>query len=101
VVIVSHGTTVATNAVLERRGAKTALITTKGFRDVLELRRIRAPQIYDLFFDKPPIIIDRHLRFELTERVTSTGQVLAPVNEKELKCIRDVLVREDVESVAV
>jgi N-methylhydantoinase A/oxoprolinase/acetone carboxylase beta subunit len=50
---VAHGTTVATNAVLEHRGAKTALITTRGFRDVLELRRIRAPQMYDLFFDKP------------------------------------------------
>ncbi|HJO28640.1 MAG TPA: hydantoinase/oxoprolinase N-terminal domain-containing protein, partial [Candidatus Poseidoniia archaeon] len=50
--IVNHGTTVATNAVLERCGARTALITTKGFRDVLELRRIRAPQIYDLFFVK-------------------------------------------------
>ena len=50
---IAHGTTVATNAVLEQRGAKTALVTTKGFRDVLELRRIRAPQMYDLFFDKP------------------------------------------------
>jgi N-methylhydantoinase A len=50
---VAHGTTVATNAVLERRGARTALITTRGFRDVLELRRIRSPQMYDLFFEKP------------------------------------------------
>src|SRR5438105_307957 len=51
---VVHGTTVATNAVLEHRGARTALVTTRGFRDVLELRRVRAPQIYDLFFQKPP-----------------------------------------------
>src|SRR5262249_54235285 len=50
---VAHATTVATNAVLEHRGARTALITTRGFRDVLELRRIRAPQMYDLFFEKP------------------------------------------------
>src|SRR5258706_383009 len=56
---VAHGTTVATNAVLEHRGARTALVTTRGFRDVLELRRIRAPQIYDLFFQKPKVLIDR------------------------------------------
>ena len=73
---VAHGTTVATNAVLERRGAKTALITTKGFRDVLELRRIRAPQMYDLFFEKPQALVERYLRFELTERISASGEVL-------------------------
>src|SRR5262245_9789723 len=67
---VVHGTTVATNAVLEHRGARTGLITTRGFRDVLEIRRIRAPQIYDLFFQKPAAIVDRHLRLELTERMS-------------------------------
>src|SRR5262252_8989589 len=70
---VAHGTTVATNAVLEHRGARTALITTRGFRDVLELRRVRAPQIYDLFFEKPKPLIERRLRFELTERITAAG----------------------------
>src|SRR5262245_45057714 len=54
---VAHATTVATNAVLEHRGAKTALITTRGFRDVLELRRIRAPQMYNLFFEKPKPLV--------------------------------------------
>ncbi len=98
---VNHGTTVATNAVLERRGARTALITTAGFRDVLELRRIRAPQIYDLFFQKPPIIVDRYLRLELHERVTADGTVLAPVSEPELATIVETLRRESVESVAV
>ncbi len=73
---IAHGTTVATNAVLEHRGAKTALITTKGFRDVLELRRIRAPQMYDLFFEKPKELVERYLRFELTERISATGEVL-------------------------
>src|SRR6202790_2599099 len=58
---VAHGTTVATNAVLERRGARTALVTTRGFRDVLELRRIRSPQMYDLFFEKPKELVERHL----------------------------------------
>ncbi len=99
--LVSHGTTVATNAVLEGRGARTALITTAGFRDVLELRRIRAPQLYDLFFTKPPALIERRLRFELGERVTASGEVLRGVQEEELERIAAALVRERVESVAV
>src|SRR5262245_51086285 len=73
---VAHGTTVATNAVLEHQGARTALITTQGFRDVLELRRIRAPQIYDLFFEKPAPLVERALRFELPERISAAGEVL-------------------------
>ena len=98
---VNHGTTVATNAVLERRGARTALITTRGFRDVLELRRVRAPQIYDLFFDKPPIIVDRYLRLELNERVAADGTVLAPVSHDDLESIVAKLKHESVEAVAV
>ncbi len=98
---VAHGTTVATNAVLEKRGAKTALITTKGFRDVLELRRIRAPQMYDLFFDKPQTLVDRYLRFELTERISASGEVLTPISESELWRLKEELEKEAVESVAV
>ena len=98
---VAHGTTVATNAVLENRGAKTALITTKGFRDVLELRRIRAPQIYDLFFEKPKILVERSLRFELTERISAAGEVLIPLDEAELWQLKERLVEESVESIAV
>lgn len=98
---VAHGTTVATNAVLEKRGAKTALITTKGFRDVLELRRIRAPQMYDLFFEKPEALVDRYLRFELTERISASGEVLTPLSESELWRLKEELEKEAVESVAV
>ena len=98
---VAHGTTVATNAVLEHRGARTALVTTKGFRDVLELRRIRAPQLYDLFWDKPPSLVDRYLRFEITERLSATGAVLAPIQDAELAQLVEKLQREQVESVAV
>ena len=98
---VSHGTTVATNAVLERRGARTALITTRGFRDVLELRRVRAPQMYDLFFDKPEPIVERHLRLEVTERIAADGEVLTPLDMADLEAARDVLEREQVASVAV
>ena len=98
---VAHGTTVATNAVLEKRGAKTALITTKGFRDVLELRRIRAPQMYDLFFEKPEALVERYLRFELTERISASGEVLTPLSESELWQLKEELEKEEVESVAV
>ena len=98
---ISHGTTVATNAVLERRGAVTALITTRGFRDVLELRRIRAPQIYDLFFSKPPPLIERSLRLEISERMSADGDVLVPLKESELPELVEKLQEEGVESVAV
>ena len=101
VVEVSHGTTVATNAVLEHRGSRTALITTKGFRDVLELRRIRAPQMYDLFFEKPKELVERHLRFEVAERLSATGEILTPLDESGLRDVAEKLKRERIESVAV
>jgi len=101
VTAVCHGTTVATNAVLENRGAKTALITTRGFRDVLEMRRMRAPQLYDLFFVKPPAMVDRYLRFEVGERLSAYGEVLSPLDVAELDPIIEQLTAENVESVAI
>ena len=98
---VVHGTTVATNAVLEQRGALTALVTTRGFRDVLELRRIRAPQMYDLFFEKPPELVERFLRFEISERLSAQGEVLTPLDPDELTTLTQRLKQEKVESVAV
>ena len=98
---VAHGTTVATNAVLEHRGARTALITTRGFRDVLELRRVRAPQLYDLFFDKPRPLIERRLRLEVDERVAADGEVLVSLEERELERLAERLEAEGVEAVAV
>lgn len=98
---VTHGTTVATNAILERRGALTGLITTKGFRDVLELRRIRAPQLYNLFFDKPKELVERYLRFELNERISAKGEELISVNVAELSQLKDHLKTTGVESIAI
>jgi N-methylhydantoinase A len=98
---VAHGTTVATNAVLERRGARTALVTTAGFRDVLELRRLRIPHMYDPFWRKPDPLVPRRLRFELDERVTADGEVLAPVREDEVRSLAAELRSTGVESVAV
>ncbi|MGZ8782938.1 MAG: hydantoinase/oxoprolinase family protein [Gaiellaceae bacterium] len=98
---VVHGTTVATNAVLERRGSRTALVTTAGFRDVLELRRLRIPHMYDLFWRKPPPLVERHLRFELSERVAADGTVVRPVDEEESRALAARLRETGVESVAV
>jgi N-methylhydantoinase A len=98
---VVHGTTVATNAVLERRGALTALVTTAGFRDVLELRRLRIPHMYDPFWRKPDPLVPRRLRFELSERTTADGTELRPVDEAEVRAIAAELRAAGVESVAV
>ena len=98
---VAHGTTVATNAVLERRGARTALVTTKGFRDVLELRRIRVPVLYDWFFQKPGELVERYLRFEVDERVLADGEVQTGLRESELWDLKKKLEQEAVQSVAV
>src|SRR5256885_6272872 len=84
---VVHGTTVATNAVLERRGALTALVTTAGFRDVLELRRLRIPHMYDPFWRKPEPLVPRRLRFELNERTAADRTELPPVDEAEGRTI--------------
>lgn len=98
---VVHGTTVATNAVLERRGARTALVTTAGFRDVLELRRIRMPHLYDYFWTKPPPLVPRRLRFEISERVAADGTVVKPLLESDARELAGRLIAADVESVAV
>jgi N-methylhydantoinase A/oxoprolinase/acetone carboxylase beta subunit len=101
IVEVTHGTTVATNAVLESRGARTAMITTRGFRDVLELRRVRAPQMYNLFFKKPKELVERRLRFEVTERISAEGEILVAIEEAELPELAETLKRERIESIAV
>jgi N-methylhydantoinase A len=101
IVEVLHGTTVASNAILERRGARTALITTKGFRDILEIRTLRMPRLYDLHWDKPPMLIERRLRFEVDERLTVRGDVERPLQDAEIERIADRLIEEGIEAVAV
>ena len=98
---VSHGFTVATNAILEGKGERTALITTEGFRDVLELARIRTPRLYDLYYQKPPPLVERRLRFEVGERMTFQGEVLKPLDEASLKEAVDRIEASGVRSVAV
>ena len=86
----SHGTTVATNTLLERKGAKCALIVTRGFRDVLQIGRQDRPHLYDWRIQKPEPIVPRHLRFEVTERILYTGEVATPLDEGDLE---DVIAR--------
>lgn len=82
-----HGTTLGLNALLERKVATTALITTRGFRDVLEIGRLDRPQMYDILYHKPPPLIRRRLRCEVTERINNRGQILIPLDEQETRAI--------------
>lgn len=97
----AHGTTVGTNALLTGRGARTGLITTRGFRDLLELGRGRRPSMYDPQADKPTPQVPRHLRMEVTERVRHTGLVETPLDEDDVRrAVRELKVAA-VESIAV
>ncbi len=96
-----HATTVATNAILEARGARTALITTLGFRDVLDMRRQRRPDMYSLDWTKPTPIVERYLRYEVDERVDGAGKVVRPLDMAGVDAVIDRLKAENVESIAV
>jgi N-methylhydantoinase A len=96
----AHGSTVATNALLERRGARTALITTEGFRDVIEIGRQNRPALYDLTRDRPAPLVPRELRFTVTERMGPDG-VLVPLDEDSVRTAVDACRDADVEAVAV
>jgi N-methylhydantoinase A len=101
VVEVLHGTTAATNAVLQRLGAVTGLITTRGFRDVLEMRRLRMPNIYDIFWDKPAPLAPRNLCREVTERLNGQGQVLTTLDLDEVRQVVRSMLEDGVTSLAV
>jgi N-methylhydantoinase A len=98
---VVHGSTVATNAIIERKGARTALITTKGFRDVLVIGRQTRPRIYDLEPQREPPLVPHRLRFEATERLDHRGSVLRPLDPAEVEHLLDRAQRGGAESLAV
>jgi N-methylhydantoinase A len=98
---VVHGTTVATNAILERQGARTALITTEGFRDVLEIGRLRLRQLYNIGWEKPAPLCPRQRRFEVRERMGADGQVIVPLDRGSVEGVVAALARDRIESVAV
>lgn len=96
-----HGSTTALNAMLERKGVKTAFITTRGFRDVPEIMRYNRPEMYNPKYRKPAQIVPRALRFEVTERMNAKGEVLTPLVESDVREIAAQLRKEDVKAVAV
>ncbi|MEO0910402.1 MAG: hydantoinase/oxoprolinase family protein, partial [Pseudomonadota bacterium] len=96
-----HGTTLATNALIERRGAKTAFITTKGFRDVIEMRTESRFEQYDLNLSLPEPLLPRHRRYVLEERVAASGEVLVPLDQSEVEALIDEIAEAGFESIAV
>jgi N-methylhydantoinase A len=96
-----HGTTVATNALLERKGARTALITTEGFEDVIEIGRQARPEIYNLMVTRPAPIVERALRFGVIERTGPTGEIIKPIDRDHLKQIVRQIHDSQVDSIAV
>jgi len=98
---IRHGTTVASNAILELKGARTGLITTKGFRDVLEIRTLRMPRLYDIAWEKPPALVERYLRLAVDERVDTHGAVDRPLDTAEAERVVDQLLAEGCEAIAV
>lgn len=101
IVRVLHGTTVATNAILEMTGARAGLVTTSGFRDVLELGRLRRPRLYQLNWTKPIPLAARRHRYELNQRITSNGELLGEVDSNEVKGLASHMRIEGIEAVAV
>ena len=96
-----HGCTVATNAILEGKGAPTALLTTRGFRDVLELRRVRVPNLYEPLYERPPPLVPRQLRFEVDERTGPRGEVLRALDEADVRAAAERIRAAGIEAVAV
>ena len=101
VVEVLHGTTVGSNTILQRSGAKTGLITTRGFRDVLEIGRIRMPEMFDLTWSKPAPLVPRRYRVEVDERIAADGSVVKPLDEASLARAVEQLVSDGIEAVAI
>ena len=96
-----HATTVGSNTILEGKTARTALITTRGFRDVLEIRDLRMPRLYDINWTKPPPLVPRHLRLEVDEKLRPDGSVSVPLDPVSIAAAIRTLRGEAVESVAI
>ena len=99
--LLAHATTLVTNALLEANGARAALVATRGFRDVLELRRAARADLYDLLQDAPAVLIPRHRRFEITERIGADGRVVTPLAEAEIGALITALAAAKVDAIAV
>jgi N-methylhydantoinase A len=96
-----HGSTVVINALTERKGAKTALLTTKGFRDVLEIGRANRPDLYNLYYIKPKPFVPRYLRLEVRGRMNYRGEELEPLNEEDVRRAVELCRQQGVEAIAI
>src|ERR1700738_5623835 len=96
-----HGSTVAINTILERKGAKTALLITEGFRDIYEIGRVNRPDAYNLFFSKHAPLVKRSSRFEVSERLLADGRVYKKLDEEAVRALTRSLKERGVESVAI
>jgi N-methylhydantoinase A len=99
--LVIHGTTLATNALIERKGARTALLTTRGFRDSLEMAYEHRFEQYDLYMERPAPLVSRELRLEVAERLAADGSLLLPLDEAALQSVVDILRAERIEALAI
>jgi N-methylhydantoinase A len=99
--VIIHGTTLATNALIERKGARTALLTTEGFRDVVEIRHENRFEQYDVNIDLPPPLVPRRLRLPVRERIDAQGEVLVPLDESSVARAIETLAAQQIEAVAV
>src|SRR5947207_6392265 len=99
--LIIHGTTLATNAIIERKGAKTALITTEGFRDTIEIRHENRFEQYDVNIDLPPPLVPRRLRFVVPERIDARGRTVIPLDEGAVETLAERFAASAIESVAV
>ena len=99
--LLSHATTVVTNALLERKGARAGFVATRGMRDILELRRSSRADLYDLLQDAPAVLVPRRWRFEITERIDAQGQVVTPLAEAELPALIEAIREAGLQTVAV
>ena len=96
-----HGTTVGLNSLLERRGAKVGMLCTKGFRDVLEIRRADRDEAYNMFWQPPPLLVPRYLRIPIAGRLRADGQVHEPLSEDDVRSAVETFLAEDVATIAV
>src|SRR4051794_12603836 len=99
--IIIHGTTLATNAIIERKGARTALVTTEGFRDTIEIRHENRFEQYDVNIDLPPPLVPRRYRYVVPERINAQGRVVIPLDEGAVERLAGRLATDGIESVAV
>ena len=96
-----HGSTIAINTMLERTGAKTALVITEGFKDIYEIGRVNRPDAYNLYFKKHKPLVERALRFEVTERMYAEGKIYKPLAENEVIALAQTFKAQNIESIAV